>query len=88
MPLPGGLSIRARTLAAIFVALGVIAPLGRGAPWPIAVPWLVAIAGALLWTLQPWRRAGDSGRVTRPKSKGKTRAKHLRVVDRDPEMLN
>lgn len=84
----GAVSIRARTLAAILVGLGVIAPLLRGAPWPIVVPWLVAIAGALLVTLQPWRRTGDSGRVTRPKSKGKTRAKHLRVVDRDPEMLN
>lgn len=84
----GAATIQARTLAAIFVVLGVVAPLLRGAPWPLVVPWLVAIAGALLVTLQPWRRAGDSGRVSRPKSKGKTRAKHLRVVDRDPEMLN
>jgi len=91
MSMLGALSIRARTLAAILVGVGVIAPLLRGAPWPIVVPWLVAIAGALLWTVQPWRRAGDSGRVTRPKTgskKSKTRAKHLRVVDRDPEMLN
>jgi membrane associated rhomboid family serine protease len=84
----GALEIRARTLAIILVALGVLGPLLRGAPWPFVVPWLVAIAGALLVTLQPWRRTGDSGRVTRPKKKGKTRAKHLRVVDRDPEMLN
>jgi membrane associated rhomboid family serine protease len=88
MSMMGAVTIRARTLAAILVGVSVIAPLLRGAPWPIVVPWLVAIGGALLVATQPWRRAGDSGRVTRPKSKGKTRAKHLRVVDRDPEMLN
>jgi len=88
LSLMGAVTMRGRTLAAILVGLGVIAPLLRGAPWPTLVPWLVAIAAALLVTLQPWRRAGDSGKVGRPKSKGKTRAKHLRVVDRDPSMLN
>lgn len=88
MSMLGALEIRARTLAAILVALGVIAPLFKGAPWPFVVPWLVAIGGALVVTLQPWRRTGDSGKVTRPKAKGKTRAKHLRVVERDPELLN
>lgn len=84
----GALPMRARTLAGVLVALGVIAPLFKGAPWPFVVPWLVAIGGALLVTVQPWRRTGDSGKVTRPKAKGKTRAKHLRVVERDPELLN
>jgi membrane associated rhomboid family serine protease len=86
----GALAMRGRTLAAILVAMGVLGPLLRGAPWPVIVPWLVAIGGALLVTVQPWRRGGDSGTVQRPKKKpkSKTRAKHLRVVERDPELLN
>jgi len=64
-----------------------VSPLARGAPWPVAVPWIVAIAGALLVTMQPWRRQRSSGKLGGRRKKSKGRA-NLRVVRPDDELLN
>jgi membrane associated rhomboid family serine protease len=84
----GALSVRARTLAWIFLALMIIGPILRGVPWPVVIPWLVASAGAVLVTLQPWRARGDGtpdSKTGRRKPKGK--ASHLRVV-KGEDLLN
>jgi membrane associated rhomboid family serine protease len=83
------LPLTARSLAILVLALSILSPLARGAPWPVVVPWLVAIAGAILATTQPWRRMRDSGKL-RGRNKRKNRG-HLRVVRPDaekPRLLN
>ncbi len=82
----GVLPLSSRGLAILVIVLYVLGPLARGAPWPIALPWLVAILGAVLVTTQPWRRLRDSGKLGG--SKRKKRKSHLRVVPRDPHLLN
>lgn len=75
-----------RTLAAAMVVLTLVSPLVRGAPWPMIVPWVVAVLLALLVTTQPWRRLRNSGKVERARKRKKN---HLRVVDVvDPRTLN
>jgi membrane associated rhomboid family serine protease len=84
----GAATLRARTLAAILVGMGVLGPLLRGAPWPVAIPWLVAIAGALLVTLQPWRATGGGTGDRKPKrSKPRGKPSHLHVV-KGEDLLN
>ena len=86
MSLLGAVTLKARTFAIILGALGIVSPLARGAPWPVVVPWVVAIAGALLVTTQPWRTARSSGKLGgRKKRKGRA---NLRVVRPDDELLN
>lgn len=85
----GVMPVKASTLVLILVPAIVLSPLLRGAPWPLAIPSVVAIAGAWLATTQPWRRGagGSGGGPTRtPARKPKAnRAKpsHLRVVKDD-----
>jgi membrane associated rhomboid family serine protease len=88
----GVMPVKASTLVLILVPAIVLSPLLRGAPWPLAIAPVVAIAGAWLATAQPWRRGaggsgGSGGGPTRtPARKPKTnRAKpsHLRVVKDD-----
>ena len=90
LSLVGAVTLRGRTLAMILIALGVLGPLARGAPWPLVIPWLVGVAGAYLVTAQPWKRrdangggrgGGGRGGSNRP-AKPRERAKpsHLRVV--------
>jgi membrane associated rhomboid family serine protease len=82
------LPLTARGLAILVLLLWVLSPLARGAPWPVVVPWLVAVAGAILVTTQPWRRMRDSGKL---KGRKKKRKGHLRVVRSDsksPRLLN
>jgi membrane associated rhomboid family serine protease len=78
------LPLTARTLAILVLALCLISPLARGAPWPVVIPWLVAIASAVLVTTQPWRRMRDSGKLGARKKKRKHG--HLRVVRADPKI--
>lgn len=82
----GAVSLTGGTAALIFGGLNLVGPVARGAPWPIAVPWLVTIIAALLVTTQPWRK-GDSddrrGGQRKPK-KAKAKPKHLRVVESLP----
>lgn len=78
----GALPLTSRTLAMLILGLSLLGPVARGAPWPVILPWLVAIAGALLVTLQPWRRLGDSGKLR------KSKRSHLRVVPPDKNLLN
>jgi membrane associated rhomboid family serine protease len=84
----GGIEVSSRGVAIFVIALSVISPVARGTPWPVVIPWLTAIAGALLVTTQPWRRLRDSGKVGG--SKRKRRRSHLRVVEVEspPELLN
>ncbi|MBX7084078.1 MAG: rhomboid family intramembrane serine protease [Nannocystaceae bacterium] len=84
LSLLGAVNMRGRTLAGILVVLGVVGPLGRGAQWPVVVPWLVSIAIALLVTLQPWRGRGEGGGG---RKRAKAKPSHLRVVPKD-ELLN
>ena len=78
------LPLSARGLAMLILGLSLLSPLARGAPWPVLVPWLVAIAGAVLVTTQPWRRLRDSGKLGGRKKKRKHG--HLRVVRADPKI--
>ncbi len=78
------LPLNARGLALIVIGLTILGPVARGAPWPVILPWLVAIAGAALVTTQPWRRLRDSGKLGSKKPK----KRHLRVVRPDPKLLN
>lgn len=78
------LPLSARGLAMLVLVISVLSPLARGAPWPVVLPWLVAIAGAVLVTTQPWRRLRDSGKLGGRKTRRK-RA-HLRVVRPDPKI--
>lgn len=78
------LPLSARGLSILVLSICVISPLARGAPWPVVVPWLVAIAGAVLATTQPWRRMRDSGKLRGRKNKRKR--DHLRVVRPDPKI--
>lgn len=71
--------INARTFSILFIALIVLSPPLRGASWPTIVPGLVAIVGALLVTTQPWKRM---------QSQKTPQRSHLRVVPRDPSLLN
>ena len=82
----GALPLSARGLAILVIVLSVLGPLARGAPWPVVLPWIVAMLGAVLMTTQPWRRLRDSGKLGG--SKRKNRKSHLRVVPRDPQLLN
>ena len=84
--LVGSIPLSCRGLAMFVIGLSILAPVARGAPWPVVIPWLTAIAGALLVTMQPWRRLRDSGKVEG--SKRKRRRSHLRVVEPDPKLLN
>lgn len=83
----GAIPLSSRGLAILVIALSLLSPLARGAPWPVVLPWLVAIAAALLVTTQPWRRLRDSGKLGGRKRKRK-RKSHLRVVEPDPKLLN
>lgn len=87
MSLFGAVSLKARTIAIILVAINVLGPLARGVAWPLAIPWVVAIAGSWLATAQPWRRGGTERRSSSsaPRSPQKKRAKasHLKVVKDD-----
>jgi len=87
MSLLGAVTLKARTFAIVLGVLALVSPLARGAPWPVAVPWVVAIAGALLVTMQPWRRQRSSGKLGGRRKKSKGRA-NLRVVRPDDELLN
>lgn len=87
MSLLGAVTLKARTFAIVLGVLALVSPLARGAPWPVAVPWIVAIAGALLVTMQPWRRQRSSGKLGGRRKKSKGRA-NLRVVRPDDELLN
>jgi membrane associated rhomboid family serine protease len=80
------LPLTARSLTALVLAISLVSPLARGEPWPTVIPWLVAIAAALLVTTQPWRHLRDSGKLLGRRSK-RDRA-HLRVVRPDRNMLN
>jgi membrane associated rhomboid family serine protease len=83
------LPLTARGLAILVLTLSVLSPLARGAPWPVIIPWLVAIAGAVLVTTQPWRRLRDSGKLGGRKNK--RNKGHLRVVRpeaKNPRLLN
>jgi membrane associated rhomboid family serine protease len=82
----GALPLSSRGLAILLVVLTVLGPLARGAPWPVVLPWIVAMCGAVLLTTQPWRRLRDSGKLGG--SKRKKKKSHLRVVPRDPKLLN
>jgi membrane associated rhomboid family serine protease len=82
----GAIPLSCRGLAIFVIALCVLAPVARGAPWPVVIPWLTAVVSALLVTTQPWRRLRDSGKVGG--SKRKRRRSHLRVVEPDPKLLN
>ncbi len=84
----GALPVRARVLALILLGMLVVGPLLRGTPWPVAIPWVVAIAGAALVTLQPWRAQGrgkPGGDAKRRKPKAKP--SHLHVV-KGEDLLN
>jgi membrane associated rhomboid family serine protease len=83
----GALPLTSRSLAILIVALSLISPIARGAPWPVVLPWLVAIAGALAVTTQPWRTMRDSGKIRGSKRK-RRKADHLRVVRPDRDLLN
>jgi membrane associated rhomboid family serine protease len=83
----GTLPISARTMALIVVAISIVAPLGRGAPWPVLIPWLVAMLGALLVTTQPWRALRDSGKLRGGRGR-KRKPDHLRVVRAEDDLLN
>jgi membrane associated rhomboid family serine protease len=84
----GAVALRARTIAAIFVGMFMLGPMLRGEPWPLAIPGLVAIAGALLVTLQPWRAAGGGTGDRKPKrNKPRGKPSHLRVV-KGEDLLN
>ena len=80
----GALPLGSRGLAILVIVLSVLGPLARGAPWPVVLPWIVAMLGALLVTTQPWRRMRDSGKLGGSRKK----KSHLRVVPPDPELLN
>lgn len=86
MSLANVVSLKARTFAIIVGGLAILSALARGAPWPVIVPWLLAIVTALLVVTQPWRRAKSSGKLGGRKSQ-KRRA-HLRVVGPDDKLLN
>lgn len=86
MSLMGAVTFTARTFAIVLGVLGIVSPLARGAPWPVVVPWLVALVTALLVTTQPWRRKRSSGKL-RGRKKSKARA-NLRVVRPDDQYLN
>lgn len=85
----GVVPVKASTLVLILVPVLVLSPLLRGAPWPLLIPWLVAITGAWLATAQPWRRgAGGSGggttrTVARKPKANRAKPSHLRVVKDD-----
>lgn len=83
----GALPLSSRGLAIGVIVLSLLGPIARGAPWPVVLPWLVAIGTALLVTTQPWRRMRDSGKLGGSKRK-KKRQSHLRVVPPDPDLLN
>jgi membrane associated rhomboid family serine protease len=78
--------LRPRTIAALFVVLAFVAPLVRQEPWPIVLPWAGAVSIALIVTLQPWRRMGDSGKLHKRRRRAKPR--HLKVVKPDRDLLN
>ncbi len=82
----GALPLTARGLAWLIGGVTIVSPLARGAPWPVLVPWLVAILGALLVTTQPWRRLRDSGKLRG--SRATKKRNHLRVVRPDRDLLN
>jgi membrane associated rhomboid family serine protease len=89
MSMFGAVTFKARTLAIVLVAINTLVPLLRGAPWPLAIPWIVAIAGGWLVTAQPWRRGGRSGSSSTPRSpqkkpsRGRAKPSHLKVVKDD-----
>lgn len=87
MPLFGAVVLKARTIAMILIFINAVVPILRGQPWPLAIPWFVAIAGGWLATAQPWRRGGTARRSSSstPRSAPKKRAKpsHLKVVKDD-----
>ena len=80
----GALPLSSRGAAILVIVLYILGPLARGAPWPVVLPWIVAMLGAVLVTTQPWRRMRDSGKL----GGSKKRKSHLRVVPPDPELLN
>ncbi len=75
--------LKGKGIAILIIALTVLGPILRGAPWPVVIPWLVAIAVAAAVTTQPWRRLRDSGKLSK-----KPKKRHLRVVKPDPKLLN
>ncbi len=77
--------LKSQHLAMLIVGLTILGPVLRGAPWPVMVPWIVAVAVAALVTTQPWRRLRDSGKLGGSK---KPKKRHLRVVRPDSELLN
>ena len=70
----GALDLSGRSLAILLGAVTLLAPLLRGAPWPAALPGLIALLVALLVVARPWRPRPRSGKLTQP------RPRHLRVV--------
>jgi membrane associated rhomboid family serine protease len=85
LSLGGVIPLTSRTLAAFVAGLAIVSPLVRGAPWPVILPWLVAIVAALAVTTQPWRRLRSSGKLGGRKNQ---RRAHLRVVRPDRDLLN
>lgn len=85
LSLAGVVPLSSRGLAALIAALTVVSPLVRGAPWPVVLPWLAAIAAALAVTTQPWRRLRSSGKLGGRKN---GRRSHLKVVRPDRTLLN
>lgn len=83
MSLFGAVSMTGRTLALVLGGLNLVGPIARGAPWPIAVPWVVTIVTALLVVTQPWKKNDRDDRRGSPRKPKKAKAKpsHLRVVD-------
>jgi len=80
--------LSARGLAVLIAVLSVIAPLGRGTPWPHVVPWSVAMLVALVATTQPWRKRGASGKLGRKAYANGTGKTQLRVVQLDRRRPN
>lgn len=78
----GALPLSGRGLAWLIIGLTIVPPLLRGAPWPVAIPWIVAVALAALVTTQPWRSLRNAGKMG---LRRKRKSNHLRVVRPDPQ---
>jgi membrane associated rhomboid family serine protease len=88
MRLIGGIEFSSRGVAVFVIALSILSPVARGAPWPVVIPWLTAVGGALLVTTQPWRRLRGSAKGGKVGGAKRKRRSHLRVVEPDPKLLN
>lgn len=81
--------IKGRVLAGFTVLLVLALPVARAGgidAWPGLLPSVFAVAVALLFVTQPWRKGGGSGNIGGGKKRKK--ASHLRVVRNADDMLN